>query len=49
MNPACFSKGSTAEPNEVEMDIDLNVASLERHYKEWQARQLLEAHRNARG
>ena len=41
-------RGSTAEPNDAKTFINPQVESLERHYKEWQAHQLLEGHRNAR-
>jgi hypothetical protein len=38
----------TAEPDDIETFADPKMASLECHYQEWQAHQLLEDHRNAR-
>jgi hypothetical protein len=40
--------GGASALDHTETVVDQQLASLERHYKEWQAHQLLEDHRNAR-
>jgi hypothetical protein len=40
--------GRPAEPDGLETFVDPQLASLERHYKEWQAHQLLEDNRDGR-
>jgi hypothetical protein len=39
---------SKAEANDVEKFSDPQLASLDRHYEEWQAHQLMEHHRHVR-